>query len=618
MSANKVFILVAAFFFLLLFSLVLFTTDGYGGADSFQHYLISRYSWEHPQLFLDHWGKPVFTLLSSPFSQLGYKGLLWFNVLVTLLSSLVVYRLAAKLNNQNSPIAALFFLAMPMVLLVAVSALTEPLFGFVLVLSVWLYSEKKYVLAISVLSFLPLVRTEGFVVFPVFILALALEQKWKYIPLFALGGLVYSLAGYFALHDFLWLINRNPYKMESGIYGSGPWYHFLKNSWYIFGTPLFALIVIGLLFYFPRNIKWLKEENNALRVLIAGSFAAYFIAHSYVWWKGTGGSLGLERVIAGVCPLAAIISLSGYNYITGLLKKINVSPFWFLIPFLIVVARSSYFVAAGNLPQGPEQKLMTHAAEWIKSNPATTAQKFYYYNPHIAFLLDKDIFNKAEVEQLWGLIDANDPLLWLQDGQFLVWDAHFGSNEGHTDLAQVLHKQNVKILKRFYPEEQTWVLGGYRYQIFILGKQSGWKDSLVEFIPDTNSSLSGVETKSFSVSKENEFTNVFEEDFAAVSKSEVVYLDIVIKYPHEKIVNKDEVLFVLDMNCNNRSLVYDASDVSITEQDGSEKVLTKHFMLPPLTKECGKVKAYFWNRAKVGLEGIKVDVKLRYIPQNPQ
>jgi hypothetical protein len=58
------------------------------------------------------------------------------------------------------------------------------------------------------------------------------------------------------------------------------------------------------------------------------------------------------------------------------------------------------------------------------------------------------------VEQLWGLIDEKEPLLWLEDGQYLVWDAHFGNNEGKTPLDNVLHKQNVKMLKRFYPEEQ--------------------------------------------------------------------------------------------------------------------------------------------------------------------
>jgi hypothetical protein len=617
MSQSRIFIFSSVLFFIFFLLLVFTTTDGYGGADSFQHYMISRYSWKYPHLFLDHWGKPVFTLLSSPFSQVGYKGALLFNVVITLLSSLFVYRIAVKLNNENSALSALFFLAMPMVILVSVSALTEPLFALVLVLSVWLFSEKKYFGAIALLSFLPLVRTEGFVVFPVFIIALLLQKQWKYIPLFAVGGLVYSLAGYFVLNDFLWLINRSPYKMESSVYGSGPWYHFIMNYEQIFGIPLTLLLLIGLWYYVPKNINWLKDENNTLRILIAGSFAAYFAAHSYVWWKGTGGSLGLERVITGVCPLAAIIAFEGYCFIAERIKK-YFSPNWILLLFFIAIVKNTSGKVLVDLKQQATSYLMGETAEWIKSKPKLINQRLFYYNPHIAFLLDKDVFDRNQVEQLWALIDEKDPLLWLEDGQYLVWDSHFGNNEGQTPLDKLLHKQNVKILKRFYPEEQgEQVLGGYTYEIFVFGKQSGWKDSIIEIIPDSNSTIGLLKSKNFSVSNEQMYVEVFENNFADLSNSELVYLDLEIKYPAEKILNKDELIFVLEMNCNQHSLKYDAADISYAQEENGEKILRKRYMLPPLTNKCEKIKTYFWNRAKTDLQNIKVEVKVFHVPQNP-
>ena len=377
MFQNKVFVFILFFFSLVLLALAFTTIDGYGGADSFQHYMISRYSWKHPHLLLDHWGKPVFTLLSSPFSQVGYKGALLFNVVITLLSALFVYRIAAKLNKENAALSALFFLAMPMVLLVAVSALTEPLFGFVLVFSVWLFTEKKYLFSILLLSFLPLVRSEGFVVFPVFAFALLLNKNWKYIPLFALGGLLYSLVGYVAFDDFLWLINRSPYKMESGLYGSGPWYHFVMQYEIIFGIPVAILLMIGFWLYIPKSITWLKDENNILRILIAGSFAAYFIAHSYVWWKGTGGSLGLERVIAGVCPLAAIIAFDGYCFIAERTKK-YFSPNWILLLLVVAMIKNTSGKVLLDLKQDEKSDLMKQTAEWIKSKPELINQRLFY------------------------------------------------------------------------------------------------------------------------------------------------------------------------------------------------------------------------------------------------
>ena len=614
---NKVLAFILFIFSIVLITLVFTTTDGYGGADSFQHYMISRYSWKHPHLFLDHWGKPVFTLLSSPFSQFGYKGSLVFNVLITLLSSFFVYRISVKLNKEYAGLSALFFLAMPMVMLVSVSALTEPSFALVLVLSVWLFSEKKYFGAIALLSFLPLVRSEGFVVFPVFILALFLQKQWKYIPLFAVGALLYSLLGLIAFDDFFWLINRNPYKMESGLYGSGPWHHFIMSYEIIFGIPLTIFLVIGLWYYVPKNIKWLQQENNILRILIIGSFAAYFVAHSYVWWKGTGGSLGLERVIAGVCPLAALIAFEGYCFIAERVKN-YFSPNWILLLLFIAIAKNTSGKVLPDLKQHEKSYMMQQTADWIKSKPELINQRLFYYNPQIAFLLDKDIFDRAQVEQLWGLIDANHPLLWLEDGQYLVWDSHFGNNEGQTPLDKVLHKQNVKILKRFYPEEQgEQVLGGHTYEIFVFGKQSGWRDTLIEIIPDSNSTLGLLKSKSLSVSKELEYVDVFEHNFADLSNSELIYLELEIKYPAEKVLNKDELIFVLDMNCNGRLLKYDATDISFSQTENTDKVLRKRYMLPPLTKECGTVKTYFWNRAKTDLQNIKVEVKVLHVPQNP-
>ena len=49
--------------------------------DGIQHYQIARYAWQHHELFLHSWGKPLFTLLSSPFAQLGIWGMTIFNAL---------------------------------------------------------------------------------------------------------------------------------------------------------------------------------------------------------------------------------------------------------------------------------------------------------------------------------------------------------------------------------------------------------------------------------------------------------------------------------------------------------------------------------------------------------
>src|ERR1700722_11209994 len=68
----------------------------YDSGDGINHYLIARYSWHHHHLFIDDWGKPFFTIISSPFAQFGLKGISVFNILCGLASSYFAYKIADK------------------------------------------------------------------------------------------------------------------------------------------------------------------------------------------------------------------------------------------------------------------------------------------------------------------------------------------------------------------------------------------------------------------------------------------------------------------------------------------------------------------------------------------
>jgi len=102
-------LLVTAFYLSLI--IILPTTGDEG--DSIQHYLISRYSWVHPYLFFDHWGKPIFTILSSPFSQFGFKGIQIFNLLNLVGTQFALYLIGQTVWMHNSPkfkeLATIFF-----------------------------------------------------------------------------------------------------------------------------------------------------------------------------------------------------------------------------------------------------------------------------------------------------------------------------------------------------------------------------------------------------------------------------------------------------------------------------------------------------------------------------
>src|SRR5436189_4294606 len=81
--------------------------------DGLQHYLISHYSWKHPGLFLDLWGKPFFTLISSPFSQFGLRGMIVFQSICAFFISVFSYQIGKKLNISVSWLAPIFIFFSP-------------------------------------------------------------------------------------------------------------------------------------------------------------------------------------------------------------------------------------------------------------------------------------------------------------------------------------------------------------------------------------------------------------------------------------------------------------------------------------------------------------------------
>jgi len=115
-----------------------------GGGDAIVHYRIARYSWRYPELFMDMWGKPVFTALSSLFAQLGFNNMKIFNVLVAVTTGILGFGI---LKRSGSPLSGLYFLLLfftPIYFVLIPSTLTEPLFGLCLMTGIYLFQRNRY------------------------------------------------------------------------------------------------------------------------------------------------------------------------------------------------------------------------------------------------------------------------------------------------------------------------------------------------------------------------------------------------------------------------------------------------------------------------------------------
>ena len=618
LSENNVLYGFLSVFILLQFFLLLFSDSayGYGGADNIAHYQIARYSFKYPELFLDLWGKPVYTTLSAPFAQFGYNMAKAFNVLIAVLTLLLSARIANRLFAGSSMITIILIAFSPVYFLISASCLTEILFSFVLVAAVYLFLGKRFVLAAIVLSFLPMVRSEGVVILPVFAVALFLGRSYRSIPFLLTGTVLYSLIGYFVFGDILWLFNKLPYSLGKSLYGSGSLFHFVKHSPSIFGIPLLILIVAGLLTWGTGILKnfSLRNPNTILFILIAGSWIIYYAAHSYVWWKGTGGSLGLTRVMAGIVPLAALTGMKFFEFVSQKIKSKTIvyGVFTILAILQVVMLFSRHNLM---LKADPTEQLIKKSTDYIRINEE--GEKVFYFNPLVIHYLELDPYDTEQCN--WWVADKQQPSNTLDWGDLLVWDAHFGPNEGGVQLENLENDPFLKKIKSFYPVEKIVVLGGYDYsiQIFKKSREKASNQSpelIIERILtfedfDDQSIIDMDGEKIFRLDETREFSPGITVMDYEIEQKDFLEFDISLGYRCAEDLGKDEVLLIFSIEHGDKNLRYEKKELLSTGTDWTTIQFTS--TIPAGLPESTAFNVYVWNkdRKKLDLKKLSVYIK---------
>jgi len=458
-------LLIIVFILLVVMS---FLSEGfYGGADNITHYFISHYSFKYPHLFLDTWGRPVFTIMSSPFSQFGFQGLKLFNVILGCLSAFLAFLTARKLGIKRAWLAILFVIFTPLYFLMTLTGLTEIQFGFILILSVYLFFDEKYIASAIVISFLPLSRTEGYVLLPIFLLAFLMKRKFISIPFLITGLLFFSVLGYFFIwKDFFWIFTHSPYPLHHPLYKEkGSLLHFINASPEIFGIPLLILFLTGIGIY--GYLFFTTEKKQRLRIfleiwMLVIPVLLFFVVHSVLYWKALYGSMGLIRVVTGVLPLAAVISVKAYEYIdkTLFIKEIR-NVFLFLVIILIII--SNFSIHRYPIQLGPKEQARKEAINWIKQTPLVK-HKILFTDIDVPFLLELDPWDHKKCEQIF-----TPPWLTLYPkNTVFVWDSYYGTHECNVPLDSVEKTGEYKLVNIFCPTTllNSWYDPNYEICVF--------------------------------------------------------------------------------------------------------------------------------------------------------
>ncbi len=460
--------------FLVVFLYYFFSPGVYGSTDNVTHFLYSRYAFQYPVFFLHPWARPLYTILSAPFAQFGFKSVQLLNVLLGMATAYYCYRIAKILDIHPSLPVILFVCFMPLYFIMMPTALTEILFSFVLVISFFLFLRRYFVAAAVVISFLPFARSEGFFLLPFYFLAFLYVKKYRAIPFLVVGTLLFSLAGWHYYKDFFWVFTQFPYQLHHPIYNQqGDLLHFLIYRDEIIGLPLEILFIAGTL-QVTRELfsgdRALRDRTVILCLLSLTPFIFYLSFHSFLYWKGLGASIGLTRVLAGVLPLAAIICLKGFSM---LLQISGFSKVWRgIVSFLVIllIVHSTFRIFPFPFPQSPEEETIARTSRWVKASPYF-GKLLYYTDLSTPFIMGVNLFANCPPSCL--LLTKSHTLDTIHEGSVIVWDAHFGGNESWILSDTILGHPRMKLIKSFKPDLEWTTFGGRPYMCLVFTACNG-------------------------------------------------------------------------------------------------------------------------------------------------
>lgn len=440
-----------------------FTLDGTGDAgDSVLHYLYARYAPVHPELFFNHWAKPLFVLLAAPFAQFGFVGIKVFNLLVLTGTLYLCYLSARQLGYQPALVAAIIMALMPLSFTLTFSGLTEPLFALMVAGGLALALSGRNAYAALLVSFLPFVRSEGLLFLGIYGLYFMWRRQWAYLPLLLVGHLAYALAGYLVYKDVWWVFTKIPYANLGSVYGHGTLFHFVDQLFYAAGLPVFVLFGVGVL-----RVLWeifRKESGAEQTLLVLGGFMAFFLFHSLAWYWGMFNSMGMKRVLLGVGPLTALLALKGFQALSTFTKRpaiVQVILLGLVLVFPFIGSPSSIHWNE-DMRLNKDQQTIKRVAEFIRAS-GNSGHRIVGVHPYVSMSLGLDHFDSAERIPLDSVAIQH----WAP-GDVVIWENWFAPLEFGVTREMIESKANTKQVFEISTNDHGRTIRYVVYEIIIL------------------------------------------------------------------------------------------------------------------------------------------------------
>ena len=420
-------------------SFVFITRNPYDTGDSMLHYLFARFAPHHSLNLLDSWAKPFFTLLLMGPAQLGLRGVMLCQCGLVAASAWLSYRVAERLQIPYAALAVLLCYTAPDYFRIQFSGLTEPLFGFVLIGGVALLVQGRPGWSAVLVSWLPFVRSEGFILLGLWVVCLVWQRQWRALPLVGLGYLVYSAVGAAVLGEPGWVFGRNAYPTISP-YGHGSWDTFAVALLYLMGWVMTVLVVLGggqLMMRLTQKATWRNPLFPAELLLVYGVIFVFVAAHTLFWVFGLFGSAGMTRVLTVLTPLLALVALRGLSCLlllgrTALAQQRIAGSVAALTVALLFTGLRMEMRWERDFGQPGDLALIERATSWYRQQPSLARRLVIMQHPAVVVALDIDIF--AYEGRTSTAAFGRPQMSKLPLGTVVFWDDWFSPVEGGLPL----------------------------------------------------------------------------------------------------------------------------------------------------------------------------------------
>ena len=607
-SKEQYFVYGSLLIILLVMAYLAVTANGTGDwGDAIYHYLYSRYAFQHPENFLNHWAKPVYVLFTAPIAQGGFTAVKFFNIGMLLSSIWLAWQVGKHLEIDRSWLVVLLMATAPMTGYQTLSGLTEPMFACWMMLGIFGLVKEKYIVALLWLSFLPFVRSEGLIVFCVLFLYLLIKRKWYLLPLLTVGHIIYGIIGYFYYGDFLWIFNKMSYATLDGAYGSGPFWQFADKMHTVIGDFQPVLLIICLLTGLVSLIQYWRGKglfSIDKLWLVYGIAVAYFLAHSIFWYFGIFNSFGLLRVMIGVLPLFALIMIEGINTLISFFPITNRTTWEFSFLGLLIITLFFYYHKKINYKfhffQNAAQEGQNQLVEKHLSNyPSYT---YFFDAIHLALPLEADWFD-PNIHRTTPQLFTGEP---IPNKSLIFWDNIFSGRERKIPLEQLKSDKRFTLIDCL--ETGTWENPKPKTCLFEFDSTYANSPILLkkgfELVTDTiardssfakSGKYSRILNKQYPYSSSfSGFINSFQQDNAHIRVTCWVYLNNAVNAFH----SPPQV--IISFESSNKSFGYHAAPLfQEGDQKGAWKYITFEQPVPKYKLFHDRVKTYIWNPTNI-------------------